>query len=98
MLGTVCRTYEQASMFGSISVVAASAIGGVMVPVYAMPEIMRQISVVSPIGWGLEAFLDIFVRGGGLFTIAGELMLLVAFALGTTLVAWLLFARRAGVA
>ena len=98
MLGTICRTYEQASMFGSISVVAASAIGGVMVPVYAMPEIMRQISVVSPVGWGLEAFLDIFVRGGGLPTVAGELILLLAFACGTSLVAWLLFARRAGVA
>ena len=98
MLGTICRTYEQASMFGSISVVAASAVGGVMVPVYAMPDIMREISVISPIGWGLEAFLDIFVRGGGLATVTGELMSLFFFAIGTSLVAWLLFSRRAGVA
>ncbi len=95
MLGTICRTYEQASMFGSISVVAASAVGGVMVPVYAMPEIMREISVISPIGWGLEAFLDIFVRGGSLGTVTGELMALFCFATGTSLVAWLFFARRA---
>jgi ABC-2 type transport system permease protein len=95
MLGTICRTYEQASMFGSISVVAASAVGGVMVPVYAMPEIMREISVISPIGWGLEAFLDIFVRGGGLSTVTGELMSLFIFAICTSLVAWLFFARRA---
>jgi ABC-2 type transport system permease protein len=95
LLGTICRTYEQASMFGSISVVAASAIGGVMVPVYAMPEIMRKISVISPLGWGLEAFLDIFVRGGGLAAATGEVALLLSFALLTVLGAWLVFTRRA---
>jgi len=94
LLGTVCRTYEQASMFGSISVVGASAIGGVMVPVYAMPEIMQKISVVSPIGWGLEAFLDIFVRGGGVNAVSGDLALLLAFALVNIFGAWLIFARR----
>ncbi|MDF1576875.1 MAG: ABC transporter permease [Desulfobulbales bacterium] len=95
LLGTICRTYEQASMFGSISVVAASAIGGVMVPVYAMPEIMQKISVISPLGWGLEAFLDIFVRGGGLAAATGEVVLLLSFALLTVLGAWLVFTRRA---
>ena len=94
MLGTICRTYEQASMFGSISVVAASAIGGVMVPVYAMPEIMQKISVISPLGWGLKAFLDIFVRGGDVVAVTGELSLLLLFAFGTAFVAWLIFARR----
>ena len=81
MLGTISRTYEQASMFGSISVVAASAIGGVMVPVYAMPEIMQKISVISPLGWGLNAFLDIFVRGGDVAAVTAELSLLLLFAL-----------------
>jgi ABC-2 type transport system permease protein len=95
MLGTISRTYEQASMFGAISVVAASAIGGVMVPVYAMPAMMREISVLSPIGWGLEAFLDIFVRGGDLSAVLGELSLLLLFAVATVAVAGLIFARRA---
>ncbi len=96
MLGTICRTYEQASMFGSISVVAASAIGGVMVPVYAMPDIMQKISVLSPIGWGLEAFLDLFVRGAGLSAVTGELLSLLAFAILMVLVARLFFVRSAG--
>jgi ABC-2 type transport system permease protein len=95
MLGTISRTYEQASMFGSISVVAASAIGGVMVPVYAMPEIMQKISVISPLGWGLKAFLDIFVRGGDVAAVASELLLLLLFAFVTAFVAWFIFARRA---
>ncbi len=96
LLGCASRTYEQASMFGSISVVVASALGGVMVPVYAMPELMRRISIISPVGWGLEAFLDIFVRGGNLASVGGEIGALLAFAAGTGLLAWLLFTRRDG--
>ena len=34
LLGTMARTYEQASTFGAVSVVIAAAIGGIMVPVY----------------------------------------------------------------
>jgi len=94
LLGCLARTYEQVSMFGSISVVVASALGGVMVPVYAMPELMRKISVISPVGWGLEAFLDIFVRGGNLAGVVRPVGSLLAFGLGTGLVAWLAFTRR----
>ena len=79
LLGTVCRTYEQISMFGAVSVVAAAAIGGIMVPVYAMPEFMQKISVISPLGWGLDALLDIFVRGGNIGEILPEISLLLAF-------------------
>lgn len=96
LLGCLARTYEQAAMFGSISVVVASAMGGVMVPVYAMPEMMRRISALSPVGWGLEAFLDIFVRGGNLVGVAWQVSALLAFGAGAGLVAWLAFIRRAG--
>ncbi len=94
MLGTVLRTYEQASMFGPISVVIAAAIGGVMVPVYAMPKIMQQISILSPLSWGLDAFLDLFVRGGNLKTVWPEVAALLAFFLANLAVARIYFLRR----
>ena len=52
--------------FGAVSVVIAAAIGGIMVPVFAMPPVMQTISIFSPLSWGLNAFLDVFVRGGSL--------------------------------
>lgn len=94
MLGTVLRTYEQASMFGPISVVIAAALGGVMVPVYAMPKIMQQISILSPLSWGLDAFLDLFVRGGNLKTVWPEVAALLAFFLANLAVARIYFLRR----
>ena len=94
MLGTVLRTYEQASVFGPISVVIAAALGGVMVPVYAMPKIMQEISILSPLSWGLNAFLDLFVRGGSLQTVWPEVAALLSFFIANLAVARIYFLRR----
>ncbi len=88
MLGTISQTYEQASMFGPISIVIAAALGGIMVPSYAMPEAMQKISAFSPLSWGLNGFLELFVRNGGLYDILPNLELLLSFFAVTTAVAW----------
>jgi ABC-2 type transport system permease protein len=88
LLGTMARTYEQASTFGAVSVVIAAAIGGIMVPSYVMPRLMQEISVFSPLSWGLNAFLDVFVRGGDIVTVLPDVALLLIFFLITSLVAW----------
>ena len=93
-LGVATRTYEQASMIGAISVVIAAAIGGVMVPVFAMPPVMRTISQLSPLAWGLNAFLDLFARGGRLADVWLEAVLLLAFAALMLLAAWSLLQRQ----
>ena len=92
-LGVAARTYEQASMTGAISVVIAAAIGGVMVPVFAMPAFMRGLSQVSPLAWGLNAFLELFARGGDLSTVWQEVLLLLSFTLTMLLSAWVVFQR-----
>jgi len=79
LVGVLARTHEQAAMFGAISVVVAAAIGGVMVPVYAMPPMMRAASIISPLGWGLDGLLSLFVRGVGLAEIWPDLLRLVIF-------------------
>lgn len=94
MLGTVCRTYEQASMFGPISIVIAGALGGIMVPVYAMPRVMQEISVISPLAWGINAFYDIFLREGNLGAVFPESILLLVFFIINMLAAWFFMFRR----
>ncbi|MEZ4525561.1 MAG: ABC transporter permease [Desulfobacterales bacterium] len=88
------RTYEQASMFGPVSVVIAAALGGIMVPVYVMPRVMQQISHFSPLAWGLTALTDIFVRGGNVKTVLPELLLLLAFFSVNIFIAWAVFLTR----
>jgi len=94
LLGVVTRTYEQASMIAAISVVVAAAIGGVMVPVFAMPRLMRTISQISPLSWGLDALLDLFARGGSLATVWREAALLLGFALVMLMSAWMIWQRK----
>ncbi len=94
MLGMVCGTYEQASTLGSTMVVAAAAIGGVMVPVYAMPQTMQRLSIISPLNWGLTAFHDLLVRGYSFSVIWDDLGRLLLFFLLTIFFAWRLARPR----
>lgn len=93
MLGTLARTYEQATTLGPIAVVIAAALGGLMVPVFAMPAGMQALSQISPLAWGHEAFMELFVRGGDLNAVAANLSaLLLMFA--ATLIVSMIAARR----
>jgi ABC-2 type transport system permease protein len=93
MLGTLARTYEQATTLGPIAVVIAAALGGLMVPVFAMPAGMQALSRISPLAWGHEAFMELFVRGGDLNAVAPYISaLLLMFA--ATLTVSIIAARR----
>ncbi len=87
-LGSVCSTYEQASTVGSTTIVTAAAIGGIMVPVYAMPEIMQNLSILSPLNWGLNAFQELLVRGNSFSAILIDLSRLILFFLLMIFLAW----------
>ena len=93
-LGTTARTYEQASTFGAVSVVIAAAIGGIMVPVFVMPSLMQKISNLSPLAWGLNAYLDVFVRQGSVVDVLADVSLLIIFFLVTSAAAWFNLSRK----
>lgn len=79
MMGTIARTEQQGAIMGSLSVLLLSAIGGVWVPTYVMPELMRDISIVSPLNWALNGFYELFLRGGGVADIAADSLKLICF-------------------
>lgn len=86
-LGTVCRSYEQASALGATTVVSAAALGGVMVPVYAMPQAMQRLSHISPFSWGMDAFLGLLLRGHPLSALYPDLARLLLFAAAAVILA-----------
>ncbi len=87
LLGTVAKTPEQSAPFGATSVVVLAAMGGVWVPVFAMPNVMQYLAVASPMNWGLEAFYDVLLRKGSLTDLLPELILLLLFFIVTVLFA-----------
>lgn len=87
LLGTVASTQEQSAPFGATSVIILAAIGGVWVPVFAMPKIMQFIAKSSPMNWGLEAFYDVLLRNVTLLEIIPKISLLFLFFIITTSIA-----------
>jgi ABC-2 type transport system permease protein len=81
LVGTIATSHDQASLFGAVFVIILAAIGGIWVPTFVMPDIMKQLSVISPLNWGLEGFYGIFLRNSGLQEILPEIARLIAFFL-----------------
>ena len=78
-VGTLATTDHQAAIMGSLSILLLSALGGIWVPSYVMPEVMRNISAFSPLNWSLEGFYKLFLRGGGTADILPDAIKLMAF-------------------
>jgi len=74
------RTTEQAAGFSSATVMIMGALGGILVPKAVMLPIMQDLAVLSPLSWGLDGFLDVFVRGGGVPDVLPEALALLAFS------------------
>jgi len=82
-VGSIASSQEQATTFGAISVIILAALGGIWVPVFAMPSTMQFISKFSPLNWGLTAFYDIFLRNSGFSTIFPQIIKMFSFFICT---------------
>lgn len=91
LVGVMASSHEQASTFSAVSIIIAAAIGGVMVPVYLMPATMQDISVYSPLAWGLNGFVDIFVRGADIWSVLPNAAALLLFSLAALVISIFLF-------
>ena len=65
-LGVYAKTIEQAIGFGAVSVVILAAIGGIIVPAFAMPDSLKFFMQISPMHWCMEAYYELFLKGGGI--------------------------------
>jgi ABC-2 type transport system permease protein len=65
-IGVFAKTQEQANGFGAISVVLLAAVGGILVPSFAMPKSFQFIMNMSPLHWCLESYYGFFLEGGKL--------------------------------
>lgn len=94
LVGTFATTQSQAGIFGSFMVLILAILGGIFLPVYMMPEPLQIASIVSPLRWGIDSFLDIFVREAGLKVIWVNLTRLFLFFIVALTLATLTFVKR----
>ena len=79
-LAGVARSETQGTGLAVIVVLTTSALGGVMVPRFIMPEAMQQIGNITPQAWAIQGYQDVLVRGQGLGGIWLESGVLLIFA------------------
>lgn len=90
-LAALSRTRQQAQTLSTFAVLLLSAIGGSMIPRFLMPEWLRQLGVITPTTWGIEAFQGTLWRGDGLVALAPSLAILLAYAAaGAAITLWVL--------
>lgn len=80
LIGKITTDHQQAAVIAALSVVIFAAVGGIWVPIFTMPEIMKTISLVSPLNWGLNGFYDILIRNGTFYDILPECAYSLVFA------------------
>jgi ABC-type Na+ efflux pump permease subunit len=79
-ISCVSKSIEHASALSAGLVICMAALGGIMVPTFAMPSFMQSVAKSSPLYWGHQAYLDVLVREAPLSAIAPKLFVLLAFA------------------
>lgn len=94
LFGVVAKSYEQVASAGPIVIVIAAAIGGIMIPVFMMPEFIQPLSNISPLHWGHEAFIDIFLRGSDITMLLPNLAKLLGFFVVTILLSVFIFRKQ----
>jgi len=94
LIAVSATSAEQATTIGGISNILLGAIGGVMVPKFIMPDSMKELSNISPMSWGLDGFLDIFLKQADVMMVAYNSALLAGFGLALLMVSMLILRIR----
>jgi len=79
-VAAIAKTTEHETTVGGVANILFGALGGVMVPKLVMPTAMQTATLLSPMAWGLNGFIDVFVRGAHLGSLLLPIGLLLTFA------------------
>jgi len=80
-IGIFAQTQEQANGFGAVSIVLLAAIGGILVPSFAMPHSFQFLLNFSPMHWCLRSYYAVFLEGAGLGDVTKNLLPILAIAI-----------------
>ena len=94
LIAVSASSSEQATTIGGIFNILLGAVGGVMVPKFIMPESMQTIAEYSPMGWGLDGFLEIFLKSADTSMVVTDASKLIVFGLSLLIVSMILLQIR----
>jgi ABC-2 type transport system permease protein len=95
MLAAICRSRAQLNGVATVVILVMSALGGSMVPRFAMPDFMNTTALFTFNGWALDGYLKVFWYGDPAATLLQSLLSLAPqlAVLGAMTVVFLAIAR-----
>lgn len=94
LISNIAKTTEEATTIGGLTNIIFAALGGIMVPKFIMPQFMQEITNYSPMAWGLEGLLELFVRGGTFSDIKYTMTYLISFAIISFIISNILLVKK----
>jgi ABC-2 type transport system permease protein len=94
IIGTYSTTHAQAALFGSVMAVVLAFISGTFLPIHMFPPFFQYISYFSPLRWGIDNYLDIFLRQEYLTAILPKVLLLLLFFVLSMIISIYNFAKQ----
>jgi len=80
LVAALGKTEPQVNGLSVLLAITLSALGGMMVPTFIMPNLMKTLSLFTPHAWALAGYHDIIIRGLGTKDILSEMFALLGFA------------------
>jgi len=96
VLASFAKTRQQVQGLSTIIVLVMSGIGGSMIPIFVMPDILQKIAVLSVNYWGIQGIYDIFWKHVPLtdFTFLSKVVVLIGIGIILNSLALFLFKRN----
>jgi len=83
-MASICKSRKQVESLSTLVILVISALGGSMMPLIFMPEIMHKLAVISVNYWAIEGFFDIFWRQLPLSEIYPKMLVLLGIGIVLT--------------
>jgi ABC-2 type transport system permease protein len=87
LIASLVRSETQIVGVSMMIVLTLAALGGTMVPLFIMPEIMQQIALFTPHAWALTGYQSLLVRGMGLSDVWLNMLVLFLFGMAFIMIA-----------
>lgn len=96
LLASFAKSRKQVQALSTAIILVMSGIGGSMIPLFIMPEIMQKFAVLSVNYWGIQGFYDIFWRLIPLkdITLLSKVFVLLCIGSSLNFIALLMFKKN----
>jgi ABC-type multidrug transport system permease subunit len=89
LIASIARTEAQVAIIGTPLVLVLAGMSGCLMPRDLMPELMKQVSLITPHAWSLEAYLQLMISPTPeIDRVMIACAVLIGFGLGFLALAW----------